>query len=77
MRSLILVIVFAATGLLLCAQALEAFVRVADWRPTSPDGWLKIGRMRKRLGQVDGAMQAFGRILELRPGDSAPRVALR
>lgn len=36
MRSLILVIVFAATGMLLCVQALEVFVRVTDWRPTSP-----------------------------------------
>ena len=71
------VVVFAATGLLLYAQALEDFVRVADWRPTSPDGWLKIGRKWKWLGQVDGAMQAFGRILELRPGNSALRVALR
>ncbi|MBT4980868.1 MAG: hypothetical protein HOL51_27715 [Gemmatimonadetes bacterium] len=33
--------------------------------------------MRKRSGQVDGAMQAFERVLELRPGDSAPRAALR
>jgi len=52
-------------------QALSEFTAYTLRRNNSPEGWLKLGAVQLRLGQIAGAERSFGAVLTLDPGNSS------
>jgi tetratricopeptide (TPR) repeat protein len=48
----------------------EAATRAADRGPSDPGAWERLGRLRLRLADREGALQALGRASELGAGES-------
>ena len=53
-------------------KAFSDYCRAAD---QDADGWLNLGRIRLRLGDAQGAVEALERCLALRPDDREARLA--
>ena len=50
-------------------KALSAYTEAVELDPEDPDGWNMLGHLRDRVGDLDGAIAAYGRVLAL--GDKA------
>ena len=46
-------------------KALSAYNQAAELDPDDPDGWNMLGRLRRRVGDLDGAVEAYERVLAL------------
>ena len=46
-------------------KALSAYAQAVDLDPEDPDGWNMLGHLRDRVGDLDGAIAAYGRVLTL------------
>jgi GlpG protein len=56
--------------------AADKYQRALEQDPNQPDWWLNLGIARHRLGQLEGAAEAYRRGLALRPQDADLRESL-
>jgi tetratricopeptide (TPR) repeat protein len=70
----------ARVNLGLCLEATGRFAEAAreyeQGDPTDPRTWFNLGLVRRRLGNVQGAIEAFTKASELRPGEARYAAAL-
>lgn len=56
-------------------SALASYRIIVDARPDDPAAWFQLGRLAEALGETDTAIEAYGKFLEIVPGDpQAPQV---